>query len=1130
MVTATNFYCARAIQPGPIGGCIWTAQGAAPAWKGDAVVQNGEVAGAVQAVVAHPTDANILWAGAVNGGIWRTTNALATNINWTPLTDFMPSLGVSSLDLDPTDPTYRTLVAGLGGTSSLGLEGPNVHGLLRSIDGGDSWSYLDGQGLFPDKDISGVLERGRVILVAVDDDSWPNSRLSTFGIYRSVDSGMSFTQLSAPTGQPYGLPYGRSISLVGEPGNPAVLYTALVGHSTWDSQPNGGTNGVYISTDTGATWSKISNAAMDALLATCGSAVRLGAAPGGFLGAAILDSNANGIAHAFWSNNRGVNWVDLGLSQANNDTLFGQPYAYYGLNIGAFFLDPGDPNYVYVARGWSMRCDLSQTSTNRWARFSGPISAAPPNSGTADSTSPHGDDRGMILDAAGNLLLIADGGIYRRTDPRSNSGSWSSINGNLQVSEVHDVAYDPMFHVVMAATQDNGTQRQVAPGQLRSEVIENSDGGDVAVSPSSLPGGSLVYSSIQNFGNFTRSTFLSVLPSATNVQPALAVVGGSAPLQGNFVTPIKLNASDPNRLVIGAYNGIYESFDRGDTITEIGPGLRAGLYGHNGNGLAYGSPDNPDVLYAITPAGVFVRTNGTGGLSPTQSPFPGQAVVSLDIALLPADWRTIFAIDLASVFMSTNSGASWTNITGNLADVGFLRCVRAFSDDQTPRLLVGTDRGVYMSSAPELGFWSKIGTNLPNAPVFDMEYNQADNVLVVGTLGRGSWLVTNADALMAPSPPSVELQPESQSVLIDSTAAFSAAVGGTPPFAYQWRKNGLPVQGATNSSFAVSLVQPGDSVGYDVIVSNNYGFATSALATLSVTGSPPANCAVCAPSGLISWWTGDGSASDRVGLNHGLLHNGVGFAPGEVREAFAFDGVDDFISVPYAPDWAFGANAFTLEMWASFSGISGSPALVACDAGGGPLNKWIFWLNGGVLQLHVNGGTPTYISSAPFTPTEGQWYHLVLTRNGNNFTFFVNGSVYSSIVSSVSIPAANAPLSIGNAEGNFFFDGMLDEVRIYNRALSASEIQAIYQAGTNGMCLPSPLMFTGLPRYSRANGFVLNAALRSGQSYRIQASTNLTASNWTTLTTFTAGTTPVFSFTNSSATNLLEQFYRIVSP
>ncbi len=213
LITATTFYCARASQPGSIGGSVWTAQGAAPAWKGDAIVENREVAGAVQAVVAHPTDANSLWVGAVNGGIWRTTNALATNVHWTPLTDFMPSLGVSSLDLDPTDPTYRTLVAGLGGTSSLGLEGPNVHGLLRSIDGGDSWSYLDGQGLFPDKDISGVLERGRMILVAVDDDSWPTSRLSTFGIYRSVDSGTSFTHLSTPTGQPYGLPYGRSVSL-----------------------------------------------------------------------------------------------------------------------------------------------------------------------------------------------------------------------------------------------------------------------------------------------------------------------------------------------------------------------------------------------------------------------------------------------------------------------------------------------------------------------------------------------------------------------------------------------------------------------------------------------------------------------------------------------------------------------------------------------------------------------------------------------------------------------------------------------------------------------------------------------------------------------------------------------------
>jgi len=110
------------------------------------------------------------------------------------------------------------------------------------------------------------------------------------------------------------------------------------------------------------------------------------------------------------------------------------------------------------------------------------------------------------------------------------------------------------------------------------------------------------------------------------------------------------------------------------------------------------------------------------------------------------------------------------------------------------------------------------------------------------------------------------------------------------------------------------------------------------------------------------------------------------------------------------------------------------------------------------------------------------------------------------------------------------YSGILDEIQMYNRALSASEIAAIYLAGTNGMCAPTPLMFTGPPIYSRTIGVVLDSTLRSSQNYHIQANSNLASSNWITLANFIAGTTPIFHFTNKPNTNTSQQFYRIVSP
>src|SRR2546427_10991848 len=87
-----------------------------------------------------------------------------------------------------------------------------------------------------------------------------------------------------------------------------------------------------------------------------------------------------------------------------------------------------------------------------------------------------------------------------------------------------------------------------------------------------------------------------------------------------------------------------------------------------------------------------------------------------------------------------------------------------------------------------------VGTNLPTAPVFDMEYNQTADLLLVGTLGRGAWMITNASGqVFVPSPPLVGAQPQSQNVLIGATANFNVSVGGTAPFAYQWFKNGSAV-------------------------------------------------------------------------------------------------------------------------------------------------------------------------------------------------------------------------------------------------------------------------------------------------------------------------------------------------
>jgi concanavalin A-like lectin/glucanase superfamily protein/lamin tail-like protein/CotH protein/Ig-like domain-containing protein len=212
------------------------------------------------------------------------------------------------------------------------------------------------------------------------------------------------------------------------------------------------------------------------------------------------------------------------------------------------------------------------------------------------------------------------------------------------------------------------------------------------------------------------------------------------------------------------------------------------------------------------------------------------------------------------------------------------------------------------------------------------------------------------------------------------------------------------------------------------------------------------------PTGLIAWWAADGFALDLAGTNHGVLQ-GAGYAAGEAGQGFSFNG-SSYVSVPDSPLWTFGSSDFSIELWAKFSDASGNRIFLGHDDGGGIQNKWLFWLNGGVLQFHINGPGNVLIGTAPFSPVVGQWYHLAVTRQVNTYRFFINGVLVSTDVNALTIPNSSQPLTIGVAEGIFHFNGVLDEISIYNRALSSVEVASIFGAGGSGKCFtndPAPV-------------------------------------------------------------------------
>lgn len=241
---------------------------------------------------------------------------------------------------------------------------------------------------------------------------------------------------------------------------------------------------------------------------------------------------------------------------------------------------------------------------------------------------------------------------------------------------------------------------------------------------------------------------------------------------------------------------------------------------------------------------------------------------------------------------------------------------------------------------------------------------------------------------------------------------------------------------------------------------------------LGTLGEPALGIAT-PPAGLVSWWPGDRHANDIVGANHGTLENGATFALGKVGRAFSLDGEDDFVNVvPDNEQLNFGTNDFTVDFWVNFRSIVGEQIMV---------EKWI-QKDGEVEESR--GWTYTKIDNVrirfaisdtdhdefdidffPGIPTNS-WIHVAATRAGDTYTMFWNGDPFGPEIPDVTYNLeSTSSLKFGHRgnpddtpgsmdERGFYLNGLIDEVEIFNRALSAEEIRAIFDAGTAGKRKP----------------------------------------------------------------------------
>jgi hypothetical protein len=219
-----------------------------------------------------------------------------------------------------------------------------------------------------------------------------------------------------------------------------------------------------------------------------------------------------------------------------------------------------------------------------------------------------------------------------------------------------------------------------------------------------------------------------------------------------------------------------------------------------------------------------------------------------------------------------------------------------------------------------------------------------------------------------------------------------------------------------------------------------------------------------APSGLLAWWAGEGNARDSFGTNDGLLVGSVSFTNGEVARAFSFDGATGYVNnaVPvltgvvdtYTMEfwaWPTGARASTPEDTTDISGTSNQRyAIFPNNGGNGPVagSGVSVGNNGSSVFEHASGYLPSLLV---YNAAISGWTHIAVVYSNRQPTLYVNGVVVATGLTSARSSSPSACLGETHS-GYGYYRGLLDEVSIYNRALSATEIQTIYDVGSAGKC------------------------------------------------------------------------------
>ena len=691
------------------------------------------MSGRVADIEGIPGNPNIVYVGSASGGVWKTANG---GVTWEPIFDDQPVASIGDMALEPGNPDVIYVGTGESNVRNSVSFG---NGVYRSTDGGNSWSHL---GLEETRYISRIVidpKNPAVVYVgALGHIYGPNDER---GVYRSEDRGESWSRVCFLDNH-----HGVADMDI-NPENPNILYAAFwhFERKPWTFTSGDEKGGVFRSVDGGRSWKKLTEGLPKLM---------------GRIGVKVSPSNPD-VVYVIAESNEGT----LFRSEDKGDHFRQMSERRDIVSRGFYYadvrIDPRDANVVYAA---ASRLFVSLNAGKDFERIS-------------DST--HVDFHSLWIDPENpqRMWQGQDGGIAVSTD---RGKTWDNVN-NFPLGQFYQIYADNRlpFYYTGGGLQDNGTwfgpSRTREPFGIMNDdwrMISFGDGFYIVAHPEDPE----LFLTESQGGSIVRTDMRTREQQSVSPQPYGAGGGPASllPYRFHWNAPIIPCPHDDNTVYFAA-NVVFKSTDFGMSwekisgdLTTDDPGkqMTAGgpVWTENTTAEYHctiislaESPVQPGVLWAGTDDGNLNVTMDGGGVwrnvvgavpgipdrSPVSHVEPSRSSAGMAYCAFDRHGWDDFK---PYIYLTTDFGRSWTDITGNLPEEGYIWVVR--EDPRNPNVIyVGTELGLYVSLTRGEEWFPLHMENLPSVAVHDILVHPRDNDLILGTHGRGIWIFDNISAL-----------------------------------------------------------------------------------------------------------------------------------------------------------------------------------------------------------------------------------------------------------------------------------------------------------------------------------------------------------------------------------------------